>query len=865
MLKKGLIFLIFIQVTLFGFGQFTDDFSDGDFTNNPTWSGDVGLFTAAANELNSQNTGSGTYYLSTPSTVALNAQWDFFFDMKFSTSGANYVDVYLISDVADVTNPNNGYFVRIGDTPDEVSLYKVTAGSESILIDGPDGSVNSSSSNPFMVRVTRDVVNNWTLEYDDGVLGPYTNAGSVVDNSFTTSAFFGISITQSTAAGPKNNHFFDDFSVGPIVGDTAAPTVDSLVVVSTTNLDVYFNEPVDLTTSQTLTNYTVDNGIGNPSVATRDVLDSSIVHLTFATPFVNGQPYNLTITNVTDTIPNAITTIVEPFTYIVIIAPNPGDVLINEIYADPTPQVGLPGEEFVELYNKTSNGFLLNNWQFVNSTTAKTLPNYVLGPQSYVILCDLNDTALYSPYGDVIGISSFTALTNGGDSLSLLDNVSNVIDVVDYDISWYQDGNKDDGGWTLELINPNHLCSGTENWIASNNINGGTPGIQNSVFDTTPDLSSPSIVVANVLSATQIQVMFNEIMDSASLANASYGIVPGITVTNVVVNPNNTEVLLTITPALSLSVLYTLTITGANDCSGNLIGTNNKYDFALPEQGDPGDLVINEVLFNPYTGGSDFVEVYNNSQKYIDLQNWDLANLDNDSIDNYKEISDVPYLLFPGEFVLLTKDGQNVETEYVNTVSSALLQMESLPTYNNDEGDVYLINNLNEVIDSFSYHEDMHFSLLNSVDGVSLERIDYNRPSNDETNWHSAAEDVGFATPGFENSQFQKTNNDGGEINLNPESFSPNNDGMDDVLNINYNFSEAGYVANIIIYDAKGRLVRNLVQNELLGTSGTFSWDGVTNDNEKGRIGIYIVFVEVFDLQGDQKSFKKTCVLAGQL
>lgn len=55
------------------------------------------------------------------------------------------------------------------------------------------------------------------------------------------------------------------------------------------------------------------------------------------------------------------------------------------------------------------------------------------------------------------------------------------------------------------------------------------------------------------------------------------------------------------------------------------------------------------------------------------------------------------------------------------------------------------------------------------------------------------------------------------------------------------------------------------MQNELLGTSGTFSWDGTTENNEKGRIGIYIIFVEVFDLEGDVKSFKKTCVLAGHL
>jgi len=1126
MIKKGLFFLLMFVVSQFCLAQFTDDFTDGDFTLNPVWSGDNVFFTAAANELNSQNSGSGLYYLSTPSTFALNGQWNFYFNMKFSTSGANYVDVYLTSDVANVTTPNNGYFVRIGGITDEVSLYKIVAGVSTILIDGPDGSVNSSTNNPFNVRVTRDVSNNWTLEYDDGVLGPYTNIGSVFDNSITTSSFFGIAITQSTAAGPKNNHFFDNFSVGPIVGDTSAPVIDSIVVVNSNNLDVHFNEPVDIITAQTLTNYSVDFGIGNPSLATRDLIDTSLVHLTFATAFINGQPYNLTTNNVEDTTNNAITIIITPFTYLVVIAPSYGDVLINEIFADPTPQEGLPTEEFVELYNTSSNAYVLNNWQFINSTTAKMLPNFVLAPNSYVILCDLNDTALYSPYGDVIGISSFTALTNGGDSLTLADNNNNVIDKVAYDISWYQDPVKDDGGWTLELINPKHPCTSAANWIASNHLDGGTPGVQNSVFDTLPDTQDPVILSVNINTPTQINIVFNETMDSTSLANASYSITGGILVLGNLVNNNFKEVILNVSPALDSSTVYILTVVGANDCSGNtlnpntinfgigraplkyeviitelfpdpsptiglpteeylelynntnkiidltncwisdlssanqlslgkilpgeyviicddnfknqyspfgkvitvgslpslnndedemtlwdkdsniihtvhyfdswyrdenkkdggwslelidpnnpcgeasnwiasskwfggtpgtqntafgsnpdvilpqlleanaindstivltfseiidnasllaaiyaidngvlintiqiinsknvqlnlsnkltfqikytvtvtgafdcvgnLIGTNNTAIFALPEQGFAGDLIINEVLFNPYTGGSDFVEIYNNSNKFINLENWNLANIENDSIDNYKLIISKPKLLLPGEFLVLTTNAQNIANEYVNSILTAFLQMPSLPTYNNDKGDVYLINNLNMVVDNFTYDEDMHFALLNSVDGVSLERIDYNRPSNDKTNWHSAAEAAGFATPGYENSQYLKTNGDGGEIVIDPLTFSPDNDGIDDIVNISYNFSEPGNVANIIIYDVKGRVIKTLVENELLGTSGTFSWDGTSDANEKGRIGIYIIFVEAFDLNGNVKSFKKTCVLAGR-
>ena len=105
----------------------------------------------------------------------------------------------------------------------------------------------------------------------------------------------------------------------------------------------------------------------------------------------------------------------------------------------------------------------------------------------------------------------------------------------------------------------------------------------------------------------------------------------------------------------------------------------------------------------------------------------------------------------------------------------------------------------------------------------------------------------------------------GDEITLSPETFSPDNDGYDDVLNISYQFAEPGNVANVIIYDAKGRLIKNLVLNEYLGTQGTFSWDGIDENNEKAAIGIYIVYAEIVNINGDVKKYKKPCVVAGRL
>lgn len=1125
-MTRFIFLILFALASTVSYAQFTDDFSDGDFSTNPTWSGDTNNFDvngAFQFQLNAPAV-NDIMYASTPSQSINNAVWEFYVELGFNPSSTNFAKVYVVADQSDLKNPLNGYFVKIGGTPDEVSLYRQDGTTETMIIDGTNGRLNTSSVT-LSVRVTRDQLGNWQL-FSDTLGGTnYFLEGSITDNNHISSAYFGVLCNYTSTRSTL--FFYDDFNVtGGAFIDNVPPTIDSVVVVNSTNLDVYFNEPVDLTTSQTLTNYSVDNGIGNPNNATRNATDSSLVHLTFATAFTNGQNYILSVTNIEDTASNPINILTEPFTYFVLVTPNSGDIIFNEIFADPTPQVGLPEEEFVELYNASTNTFDLGSWQFINSTTLKQLPNFLLTPNSYVILCDVNDTALYSPYGDVIGISAFTALSNGGDSLTLMYNTTDIIDIVAYTDAWYRDNVKKDGGYTLERINPVHPCSNANNWIASNHLDGGTPAAQNSVYNPTPDMQAPNIIGVDVLSATTLQLSFNEVMDSMSLATATYAINNGVTFTNTVVNSSLESVMLTFTPTLDSSLVYqvtvsgatdcsgnslnpttfsfgigkapqkyeiiitelfpdpsptvglpeqefvelynptnkvidltncwisdltsmkqlnpgkifpgeyvivckttnenqfapfgkvitiselpslnntddimtlfapdttiihsvhyfdswykddnkkdggwtlemidpanpcgeydnwsasnqwfggtpgaqnsvfaanpdvtlprlleanatsdstviltfseiidrdgllaasysvnnginisniviidnknvqldlankltfqikyTVTVTGAYDCVGNVIGSNNFAIFALPEQGFNGDLVINEVLFNPFTGGSDFVELYNNSNKFIDLQNWSLANTDNNVVANLKPITTTPKLILPGEFVLLTKDANNIATEYINSKTETFIEMASLPTYSNSEGTVVLVNNLNLTVDSFYYEEDMHFSLLNSVKGVSLERIDYNRLTNDRTNWHSAAEEEGFATPGYENSQFQLANTDGGTITIDPKTFSPNNDGIDDVLNISYEFSTPGFVANVVIYDAKGRQIRNLIKSQLLGTKGTFSWDGINDYNEKARIGIYVIFIEVFDLEGNVKSFKETAVLAGR-
>jgi hypothetical protein len=213
--------------------------------------------------------------------------------------------------------------------------------------------------------------------------------------------------------------------------------------------------------------------------------------------------------------------------------------------------------------------------------------------------------------------------------------------------------------------------------------------------------------------------------------------------------------------------------------------------------------------------------------------------------------------------LVLTENTNAIQAEYFTPQPKQLVQCQ-LPSFNDDAGTCVLMDLQQKRYDQLQYDDKMHFALLDEKDGVSLERLDFNRPSNDRTNWTSAASTVGFATPTYQNSQYASVAASG-SLKAQPEIFSPDGDGMDDIVNFSYTANEPGYTANFYIYNASGRQVKHLLRNQLLGTSGVFSWDGITDDGAKAPIGIYICYLELFNLKGEVSKQKITVVVAGRL
>jgi hypothetical protein len=211
--------------------------------------------------------------------------------------------------------------------------------------------------------------------------------------------------------------------------------------------------------------------------------------------------------------------------------------------------------------------------------------------------------------------------------------------------------------------------------------------------------------------------------------------------------------------------------------------------------------------------------------------------------------------------VVITESAALVQSAYITQNREWFIEVPSLPSFNDNKGTVVIMDALGKITDELTYSDQWHFKLVDNKEGVSLERIDYNAPTQSAGNWHSAATSVGYGTPTYKNSQVGVTAGVLGEMKLSPEIISPDNDGQDDFATLNYNFPEPGYVANITIFDAQGRVARYLIKNGLCGTSGSFKWDGLGEKSRQLPTGVYVVFTEIFNLSGNKKQFKMAVVV----
>ncbi len=525
--------------------------------------------------------------------------------------------------------------------------------------------------------------------------------------------------------------------------------------------------------------------------------------------------------------------------------------------------MGLPEKEFCEIYNRSSHPIDLAGWQISDGSSTGIFPTQIILPNEYWIVTSSSSASEFLPYGKVISVANFPTLNNTGDILTLKNASVLTIDSLNYTLSWYRDADKEEGGWSIELIDPNNPCGEEDNWAAADDAKGGTPGNQNSIFANKPDLTGPKLLTVTAITPTQVLIKFDEKLEKAALNLNSFSLVPTIAILNASFKDNTLrEIQLNFTENLQTRQLYPLKVDNLSDCNGNSIQEEySKLDFALPEKADSLEIVINELLFNPRPNGVDFVEVYNNSPKYINLKNWKLANVEDGIVKNPETITSEDFTIAPQSYIAFTEDVTVLKNNYPQSQEKFFFKTD-LPSLSDDEGSIALVDDQGKIIDFFLYNKDMHSELIKDEEGISLERISFSDGSNQ--NWKSATSASGFATPGYRNSNLRPESvASQGNITIVPEIITPGL-GTQDFAKINYAFEQPGYVANIKIVDQQGRLIKTIANNETLGFEGFYRWDGEREDGSKSRAGYYIVWFEAFNVDGSVKTFRKRVIVATQ-
>ncbi len=530
---------------------------------------------------------------------------------------------------------------------------------------------------------------------------------------------------------------------------------------------------------------------------------------------------------------------------------------ISELMIDPTPMQGLPDAEYIELWNSTNAPLNFTTLVIGDRSKRATIPNFSIEKNAYVIICAEKNQQELAPYGTCIGISGFPTLNNDSDSIWIADTSGMLIDYLRYDNNWFRTFNTD-GGFSLELIDSKQKCLDMQNWGISKNSDGGTPGRQNSLHLEHLNIGPPLIVNSTIINNNSIKFHFNQAVFSEN-AQVFYSNDTSPERLSFSTSINNYDIILELPAAVNKHQAFSLTLKNFKNCIG--MDSTQTIRIAIPDTIRPHSLVFNEVLFHDTESKSEYFEIINRSGHAINLKgtkvvirNALLAVKDTIEVFNYTK------LMYPNQLFCFARNTSLITETYANVDTTNLFQR-SMPSFNNDGGSIIFLDSNNRQVDIVSYYENDHHPQLASPAGVSLERINPNYLGDQHLNWHSASSMSNYGTPTSKNSQLIENQNVTGSFKLSTNVITPDNDGINDLLSIEYDLNHAGYIGDIIIFDLKGNYIKHLISHKLLDARGQISWLGTNDAGVLVGSGVYLIVAYLFHYQLDSLKFKDLCVV----
>lgn len=841
-------YLLGAQLVLF------DDFSDGDFLYNPPWTGDTALFIVDQQALRLQDTAAGEAYLSVASSISVAAQWDFHLRMSFNPSSSNYARLYLLSDHPSLKGSLQAYFLKVGgNSQDELQFYRQDGLQETLLWQSQPDLLDRSSLT-LHLRCTRDSIGRWRFWADTAQSG-LSYLGSVSDDRYYYSSHLGWRCHYTRTRADR--FYLDSLHVqGRTFLDTLAPLLDSIAVLNAYQVQLYFNEALEESTAEQSAAYLLADTL-HPTLAVLDLDTPLMVRLDFTTALPANQHLSLGWQGIEDRFGNRSTGQQSLFYRRV----HWGEIRISEIMADPEPSVhpqGLPAVEFLELYNASAWLTNLGGMELQLASRQYVLPSYELAPGAYLLVCREESTDEFADSLEVLGLDwPSSALSNEGALLRLLCREGQAVDSVHYQKAWHADG-KQEGGWSLELVDLAWRCEQERNWRSSEAEVGGSPGALNSVVGQIVDTLSPRLTRVGVLEADQISLFLNEALPEYP-SDVQLHFEPPLEVLERSWQGSPPALNLQLSQDLEVGQAYRISLAlTAQDCGGNLWQADTLL-FGVPQNAEEGKVLISELLYDPSAEGAEFIELHNAGDKIVDLQHLRLAIWDTitEQASDFRILSAASRLLFPGEYLALSNAPEKL-LHYPQTPPEQTYACADLPGLSNAGAALALCDARLELIDRIQYRPQAHHPLLDDPKGISLERLDFAAPALRDDQWQSAAQPG--ATPGRANSQRGQTGL-AGQWAAVPRVFSPNLDGYHDFTQLQYQLPTEASRLEVYILNPEGQLIKTLSEASLGGAAGSFQWDGRNESGQMASRGIYVAALKYFSLSGAQGVLRTTVIL----
>jgi hypothetical protein len=791
-----------------------------------------------------------------------NAIWNFTVRHGYEPSASNNWALFIMSDSDPASARNgpgiNGYAVGVNQTgyDDTLRLWKVKNGLFSTVVNSHlNWQTGIGITDAAKIRVERSPTGEWHMEVRR------INNDLIISSTGNDSELFAIGwflVSYKYTSTRDRLLWLDDIVIdGTFYEDGEPPEVSECKVAGSNLLLISFNEEVS-EESLSLSNFSL-NQIDN--LALRVTKRNSLsVYIEFREQFINKSANKLVLNNLCDRLSNCKSNIEIEFTPV---WADPGDVIITEIMADPVPAVDLPAKEYIELYNRTQYSFNLKNWSLSDGSTSCVIPEKVILPGGRLILCQTQDSSLFNMYGKTMGLKSFPVLTDAGKIIYICDSTESLIHGVEYSSVWYGNVLKADGGWSLEIIDTDYPFFGYGNWQASESVEGGTPGRINSVSGVNRDNIFSGIENVFPDDSSKIRIKFSETIIGLNKRIESIEIQGSKIDTLFNSDPLLRDYTAFISQPLRNGRVYTLTVgDDVTDFAGNKMD-KKEFGFGLPEPVNAGDILFNELLFNPFPEEPDFIEFYNCSDRIIDASDLLLVSVNDELHDTSSVVlvSTENHCILPRNYNVITSDKEALLKRFSASDPDNIFEVSFLPSMPDDKGHLILYDRNLKKIDEVFYDEKMHYSLLGGYEGISLEKVRINSISADKTQWHSASESSGWGTPGAPNSVLIEHLESSDKISLSSTKITPDNDGNEDFLVIDFKLAGIGNVISIEVFDETGRFVKKLSDNLLAGPEASIVWNGTAEDEKLVSTGIYILLITVFDEKGKSEKLKKVCTV----